>query len=247
MGWLSTYLLEDPGGRVFVHSALVGALLGSLVGGLFTVLIAHRFGRRLFRHRVLDRARRDIRGPMDNYQQWLAAVSGEFSLWRTSLLPAYVPDLPEDEFELNRMRKLFVDERNALWLAKLEEYGTLLRKFTPAVKALWTRQSELNAGFDEVFRLIESDPPEAARMGESLGELAFEQSQLVSDFLYQLQVECLRSVAAGKPRPPKDLIKPRIIRTAFGRIRVVFPESKRRKSEVISQKSEKGVSLTSNF
>ena len=54
--------------------------------------------------------------------------------------------------------------------------------------------------------------------------LAFEQGQLVSDFLYHLQYECLRSVATARPRTPKDIIKPRIVRTVLGRIRVVTPK-----------------------
>jgi hypothetical protein len=222
-GYIVEHILKGEGGPVFLVSGLLGSLLGSLVGGLFSAWAAYVFGRRLFRHRILDHAREDIRRPMDGYMQWLTAVSGEFSLWRTSLLPSYIPDSPEDEFQLNRMRKLFVDQRNSLWFSKLEEYDTLLAKFQPAVKAMWDRQADLNAGFDRVFGLIESDPPEAVRMGESLGELAFEQSQLASDFLYQLQYECMRSVASRKPRPPKDLLKPRIIRTAFGRIRVAVP------------------------
>jgi hypothetical protein len=226
LGFFLPQFLRGQGGSVFIVSAVLGSLVGCLAGGLFSAWAAYAFGRRLFRHRVLDHARRDIRNPMNDYMQWLTAVAGEFSLWRTSLLPSYIPDSPEDEFELNRMRKLFVDQRNSRWLSKLEEYGSLLTKFKPAIKVMWIRQTELNEGFNKVFRLIESDPPEAVNMGESLGELAFEQSQLVSDFLYQLQYECLRSVAARKPRPARDLIKPRIIRTSFGRIRVVSPKAK---------------------
>jgi hypothetical protein len=219
------HALEGPGATVFFSSALLGALLGSLIGGLFAAWAAYTFGRRLFKHRVLDHARQDIKEPLGAYMEWLAAVSGEFSLWHTTLLPSYVPDSPQDEYELNRMRKLFVDQRNSLWFSKLEEYDTLLAKFNPAIKAIWIRQGELNEGFNRIFRLIESDPPEAARLGEKMGEKAFEQTQLVSDFLYQLQYECLRAVASRKPRAPKDLVKPRIVRTPFGRIRVVAPES----------------------
>src|SRR3954454_3915397 len=97
-------ILAGNGGALFLTTAIIGALLGSLAGGLFSAWAAYSFGRRLFRHRVLDHARQDIKEPMDAYLEWLTAVAGEFSLWRTSLLPSYVPDSPQDEFELNRMR-----------------------------------------------------------------------------------------------------------------------------------------------
>ncbi len=210
---------------VFLAAALIGALIGSLIGGLAAVGTAYLFSRRLFKSKVLDNARKDIKVPMSAYIEWLTTVSGEFALWKTDLLPAYIPDSSQDQFELNRMRKLFVDQRNQLWLSKLEEYDTLLEKFNPAIKAMWFRQMELQEAFTQVFKSMESDPPEAVIAGGKIEGLAFEQSQLVSDFLYHLQYECLRSVATAKPRAPKGIIKPRIVRTALGRIKVVLPKA----------------------
>ncbi|GEM_PF-3048896 len=216
--------LGETGERVFLFSAALGALAGSLAGGLASALVAYVFARRLFKSRVLDQARKDITVPVSAYMEWLTVVSGEFALWKTDLLPAYIAESAQDQFELNRMRKLFVDQRNALWLSKLEEYDTLLAKFNSAIKAMWMRQMELHEGFSRVFKSLEDDPPDAVKAGERIETLAFEQGQLVSDFLYHLQYECLRSVATAKPRTPKNLIKPRIIRTPSGRIRLVTPE-----------------------
>jgi hypothetical protein len=216
-------LLSESGESVFLGAAIVGGAIGSLIGGLAAALTAYLFSRRLFKSRVLDNARKDINGPLTAYMEWLTTVSGEFALWKTDLIPAYIPDSSQDQFELNRMRKLFVDQRNQLWLSKLEEYDTLLEKFNPAIKAMWFRQMELHEGFTAVFKLLESDPPEAVKAGERLEGLAFEQGQLVSDFLYHLQYECLRFVATARPRMPKNIVKPRIVRTALGRIRVVTP------------------------
>jgi hypothetical protein len=215
--------LAGPGETVFLTAALLGGLIGSLIGGLAAAITAYLFSQRLFKSKVLDNARKDIKGPLSSYMEWLTTVSGEFALWKTDLIPAYIPDSAQDQFELNRMRKLFVDQRNQLWLSKLEEYDTLLEKFNPAIKEMWFRQLELHEGFSKVFKSLESDPPEAVKAGEKIESLAFEQGQLVSDFLYHLQYECLRSVATAKPRMPKTIVKPRIIRTALGRIRVVTP------------------------
>lgn len=210
-------------GNLFWATAFVGGVFGSLIGGLAAAALAYFFSRRLFKARVLDEARKDIKGPLSAYNEWLTTVAGEFALWKTDLLPAYIPDSSQDQFELNRMRKLFVDQRNQLWLSKLEEYDTLLEKFNPAIKAMWFRQMELHEAFSKVFRSLESDPPEAVRTGERIETLAFEQCQLVSDFLYHLQYEALRSVATARPRAPKEIVKPRIVRTGFGRIKVVSP------------------------
>ena len=212
------------GDHVFLGTAVFGGLIGSLVGGLAAAVTTYLFSRKLFKSKVLDSARKDIKVPLSSYMEWLTTVSGEFALWKTDLIPAYLPDSAKDQFELNRMRKLFVDQRNQLWLAKLEEYDTLLEKFNPAIKAMWFRQMELHEGFSRVFKTLESDPPEAAKAGERIESLAFEQGQLVSDFLYHLQYECLRSIATARPRTPKNIIKPRIVRTALGRIRVVTPK-----------------------
>lgn len=204
---------------------LTAAVIGGLMGGLVASLASYFFSRRLFQAKVLDNARKDIKSPMNAYMEWLTTISGEFAIWKTDLLPAYIPDSPQDQFELNRMRKLYVDQRNQLWLSKLEEYDTVLGKFNPAIKAMWMRQMEIQNGFTEVFKSMETDPPEAVKIGERIENLAFEQAQLVSDFLYHLQYECLRSVATSRPRDPKDLIKTRIVRTGLGRIRVVSPKN----------------------
>ena len=68
--------------------------------------------------------------------------------------------------------------------------------------------------------------PRVQLKAERIAELAFEQCQLVSDFLYHLQYECLRAVATARPRAPKEIVKPRIVRTALGGIRVVSPQGK---------------------
>jgi hypothetical protein len=224
MGFPHLYgFLSESGESVFLGAAIVGGVLGSLIGGLAAAVTTYIFSQRLFKSKVLDNARKDIKGPLSAYMEWLTTVSGEFALWKTDLLPAYLPDSSQDQFELNRMRKLFVDQRNQLWLSKLEEYDTLLEKFNPAIKAMWFRQAELHEGFSMVFKSLESDPPEAVKAGERIESLAFEQGQLVSDFLYHLQYECLRSVATARPRTPKNIVKPRIVRTVLGRIRVVTP------------------------
>ncbi len=208
----------------FLGTALFGGLVGSLMGGMAAAVTTYLFSRKLFKSKVLDNARKDIKIPLSAYMEWLTTVAGEFALWKTDLIPAYIPDSAQDQFELNRMRKLFVDQRNQFWLAKLEEYDTLLEKFNPAIKEMWFRQMELQDGFSRVFKTLESDPPEAVKAGERIETLAFEQGQLVSDFLYHLQYECLRSIATARPRTPKNIIKPRIVRTAMGRIRVVTPK-----------------------
>ena len=125
--------LDGPAGSVFLSAALMGGLIGSLIGGLAAVITSYIFSQRLFKSKVLDNARKDIKVPLSAYMEWLTTVSGEFALWKTDLLPAYLPESAQDQIELNRMRKLFVDQRNQLWLSKLEEYDTLLEKFNPAI------------------------------------------------------------------------------------------------------------------
>jgi hypothetical protein len=217
-------MFADSAQNVFLLAALIGGVIGSLLGGLAAAVTSYLFSRRLFKSKVLDSARKDIKISLSAYAEWLTTVSGEFGLWQTDLLGAFLPDSSQDQFELNRMRKLFVDQRNQLWLSKLEEYDTLLEKFNPAIKTMWFRQMEIQEAFSEVFTSMEADPPAAVAAGGKIEGLAFEQSQLVSDFLYHLQYECLRSVATTKPRIPKDVIKPRIVRTALGRIKVVLPK-----------------------
>lgn len=212
------------GQEAFLTSAVLGGLLGSLAGGIASGWAAFAFARRMFRNKVLDHARKEIKAPLCAYMEWLATVSGEFALWKTGLLPSYLQDSRQDQFELNRMRKLFVDQRNSLWMARLEEYDAILPSFASVSKAMWIRQTEIAGNFDRVFLNLETDPPEAAKAGERLETLAFEQGQLVSDFLYQLQYECLRSVARRKPRSPRDQVKPRIVRTSLGRVRLVSPK-----------------------
>jgi hypothetical protein len=189
---------------VFLVSAIFGALVGSLIG---------------------DQARKEITIPLSAYREWLTTVTGEFSLWNTDLLPAFISDSSQDQFELNRMRKLYVDSRNSVWLSKLEEYDTMLAKFNPSIKAMWMQQQEINDRFSQVLSNLEKDPPESVKAGKRLETFAFEQGQLVSDFLYHLQYECLRSVATAKPGMPKIIVKPRIIRTGIGKIRIVTPKS----------------------
>ncbi len=217
-------VLTGTGERVFFLSAAVGALFGCLVGGMATLFVTYFFARRLFKSKILDQARQEISIPLSAYREWLTMVAGEFALWNTELLPAYLSESAQDQFELNRMRKLYVDPRNTLWLAKLEEYDTMLAKFNPSIKSMWTQQQEINDRFSHVFINLEKNPPEAVKAGKRLETLAFEQGQLVSDFLYHLQYECLRSVATSRPSMPNVLIKPRIIRTGIGKIRIISPK-----------------------
>jgi hypothetical protein len=223
MVWNPIQAALAQGGEVFLASAFLGALAGCLAGGLATAWGAHALARRMFRNHVLDHARKELKGPLADYSEWLASVHGSFAMWKLDLLPAYLPDSGQDQFELNRMRRLFVDQRNALWIDRLEEYDAILPNLAPAVKDLWMRQGGIAECFDAVFRHIESDPPEAAKAGERLEALAFEQGQLVSDLIYHLQYECLRDIAARKPRVPGDLVKPRLIRTGSGKVRVASP------------------------
>lgn len=208
----------------FFLSALAGALTGVIVGGTVTAWASYVLARRMFRNQVLDHARKELKAPLGAYMDWLTTVSGEFAIWKTDLLPSYIADSNQDTFQLNRMRKLFVDPRNSQWLARLEEYDAILPKFTGAIKAMWMRQSEISEHFNRVFASLESDPPDAVNAGERIESLAFEQGQLVSDFLYQLQYECLRSVASRKPKSPRDLVKPRIVRTSWGNVKMVSPK-----------------------
>lgn len=208
----------------FLASAVMGGLLGSLIGGIASGWAAYAFARRMFRNRVLDHARKEIKAPVGAYMEWLTLVSGEFALWKSELLPSFLADSSQDQFQLNRMRKLFVDQRNSLWITRIEEYDAILPKFSQAVKAMWIRQTEINETFDRVFRNLETDPPEAVKAGERIETLAFEQGQLVSDFLYQLQYECLRDVATRRPKALRDPVKPRIVRTSFGKVRMVTPK-----------------------
>jgi hypothetical protein len=219
---LTGFLAETRG--PFLASAVLGALLGSLFGGVASAWAAYAFARRMFRDQVLDHARREIKGPLGAYVEWLTTVSGEFALWKADLLSSYLPDSGQDQFELNRMRKLFVDQRNVLWIDRLEEYEAILPAFAPAVTALWVRQTEIAQAFDTVFRNLEADPPLAAEAGNRIEALAFEQSRLVSDLLHQLQYECLRAVAKRKPKARRGLVKPRIVRGSFGRVQVVTPK-----------------------
>lgn len=210
--------------ELFLVAALLGALFGALVGGIATAWTAHAFARRMFRNQVLDHARKEIKGPLGAYAEWLTAVSGEFALWKSDLLPSYLPGSGQDQVELNRMRKLFVDQRNVQWINRLEEYDAILPAFAPAIRELWVRQTGIAQDFDAVFRNLEANPPQAVKAGERIETLAFEQSQLVSDLLHQIQYECLRAVAKRKPKAPRDLVKPRIVRTGLGQVRVVAPK-----------------------
>jgi hypothetical protein len=215
--------LQDNAGGVFLLSGVVGGLVGGLLAGFAAAVATYIFSRKLFKSKILDHARREIKEPLGAYMEWLTNVAGEFSLWKADLLPAFLSDSTRDIQELNRMRRLFVDQRNSLWLSKLEEYDTLLHKFNPVIRGMWFRQMEINECFNQVFRCLESDPPEALQAGEKIETLAFEQCQLTTDFLYQLQYECLRTVAARKRRMPRDQVKPRIVRTHFGRIKLMIP------------------------
>ena len=212
-------VLTGPEASVFLPAALAGGL----AGGVAAALCAYGFSRRLFKSGVMREILGDVKPALSDYMEWLATVSGEFSLWKADLLPAFVPDSPRDQFELNRMRQLFVDQRHQRWLDQLEAYDTVLAKFTPAIKAIWLRQAGLMETFARVFRDLEADPPEAAQAGGLIENLAFEQNLLVSDLLYHWQYECLRPVASARPRSPKAVLKPRIMRTAWGRIKVILP------------------------
>lgn len=205
--------------------SLSGAMVGGVIAGIMTLAVSWRLAKRLHKMRVLDHARRELKAPLTAYIEWLHAVSSEFSQWRVDLIPHYRANHAKDQEQLNRMRALFVDVRNVSWFERLEEYDTLLGLFQKAIKAMWFRQTEIGMTFASVLENIESNPEETLLKAEKLETIAFEQSQLVSDFIYHLQYECLKSIATQKPRRPRDIRKPRIIRTAFGGIKVVQPEA----------------------
>ena len=212
---ISESFAGNPGWMPF-WMVFASVTAGTLLGGLASCLAAYVFARRLSRIRVLDRFRQEIKETLSAYVDWLGAVAGEFSLWKIHLLPCFLPYSEKDQFELSRMRQLYVDRRNAAWMAKLEEDDLILGKFQAPIRELWSRQSELGDHFILAFKYLESDPPEAARAGEKLEAMAFEQSQAVSDFRYQLQYECLRGLATGYPPAAREPLRIPMPRNTVG-------------------------------
>jgi hypothetical protein len=204
---------------------LIGVFCGILSAGIFMAAAVHLYSRRLFRWRVLDEVRRELRDPLMDYVDWLHEVSAQSSAWKGSLMQSFAALGARDPHEVNRLRRLFIDPRSQAWFDRLEEYETVLGRFRNAVKELWIRQVQIQEHFNSVLRLLESSPTEAAEFGRILEHLAFEQSQLVSDFLYHLQYECLKSVADAAPKSVKKARgkKTRLERTSMGRIRPVSP------------------------
>lgn len=203
---------------------LMAAFLGgALLSGLFLAMAVHFYSLRIFRWRVLDEVRRELRDPLNRYVEWLHAVSAEFSVWKNGFLLRYAANNPLDQQELNRLRRLFIDARGQSWFNRLEEYEPVLGRFRKAAKELWIRQAQIHEQFHLVFRQLEQNPSAASESGHSLENLAFAQSQLVSDFLYHLQYECLKAVADSKPKAGRGVVKPRLERTFLGHIRVAEP------------------------
>jgi hypothetical protein len=197
---------------------LAGMFAGLLIGGFLTIWVAYRLSRRVFRTRVLELARRELREPLHGYMDWLNSVSAEFSIWKSTLLPTFVAESSRDQVELNRMRKLFVDPRNTVWMQRLEEFDAVLGRFRDAVNGLWRRQMLISEHFNTLFQAIDGDAAESVARAESLEDLSFDQAQLVADFLYHLQYESLKGVADSPPKRTGFHRSARIRRTRFGRI-----------------------------
>lgn len=204
-------------------AGFIGAAIGSAFTGILGLSGVWIMSKRLHRMRVLDHARRDLKGPVAEYIDWLHALGGEFPLWRQDLLPVFRADSPRDQFELNRMRKLFVDPRSSTWFARLEEYEGLLGKFSQVIQAIWHRQAEIGERFHRVLSRIGDQPAMALNAAEQIEALAFEQAQLASDFMDHLQYECLKSVIGRGPRSGIGPRKVKIVRTALGNIRLEEP------------------------
>ncbi len=197
---------------------LAGMLAGLILGGFLTIWVAYRLSRRVFRTRVLEMARRELREPLHAYMDWLNSVSAEFSIWKSTLLPTFIAESNRDQVELNRMRKLFVDPRNTVWMQRLEEFDAVLGRFRDAVNGLWRRQILISEHFDALFHAIDTDAAESVSRAESLEDIAFDQAQLVGDFLYHLQYESLQGIADSPPKHTGIRRTARIRRTRFGRI-----------------------------
>jgi|GEM_PF-5290416 len=192
-----------PGPEFFASSAwpyFAGAVSGGLLSGALSLLGVWWMSKRLHRMRVLDHARRELKGPVGDYIEWLHALGAEFPAWRKGLIPSFQPGNNRDEYEINRMRKLFVDARSSAWFGKLEEYDFLLGKFSPVINAMWARQAEIGERFHRVLSRIGQWPQLSIEAAEQLEGFAFEQAQLASVFIGQVQSECLKSVVGGKRR-----------------------------------------------
>ncbi len=204
-------------------AGFIGAVLGSALTGAIGLTGVWIMSKRLHRMRVLEYARRDLKGPVAEYIDWLHTLGGEFPLWRQDLLPVYRSDSARDQFELNRMRKLFVDPRSSTWFARLEEYEGLFGKFSRVIQAIWHRQAEIGERFHRVLSRISDQPALALNAAEQIEVLAFEQAQLVSDFMEHLQFECLKSVVGQRPGRSIGPRKVKIVRTVLGNIRLEEP------------------------
>jgi hypothetical protein len=199
-----------------------GLALGGMVTGLLSLLAFWLLAKRLQRLRILDHTRLELKGPVIDYIDWLHAISGEFPQWRRDLIPGFQMQSGRDQFELNRMRKLFVDPRSSTWFARLEEYELLLAKFGEVIQKMWRHQAEIGERFHRVLSQVESHSAAASKAAEELEELAFEQSQLAHEFMDHLQYECLKPFAPRKLNSRQSRHN-RIRRTAMGNIKIVEP------------------------
>lgn len=209
--------------RELIWAALVSGLVSSVLTSLLALAAVWFMSKRLHRMRVLDHARRELRPPMVDYVDWLHALNGEFPLWRRELIPLYRPHLARDQNELNRLRRLFVDPRSSTWFARLNEYGPMLEKFDAVIATMWRQQADIGERFHRVLTGIEADPEASLRAAEELEVIAFEQAQLVAEFMEHLQYECLKSVIGRKPLRTDAQRKLRIERTSLGGIRMAQP------------------------
>jgi hypothetical protein len=187
---------------------LIGFFCGILITGALFALIVHLYSMRMFRWRILDEVRRELRDPLTAYVDWLHAVSAEFSIWKAGLLPGFAAHNAHDQYELNRLRRLFVDPRGQSWFSRLEEYEPVLGRFRKSAKDLWLRQAQIHEQFQRIFHLLDQNPRAASEAGHWLENLAFEQSQSVSQFVYHMQYECLKSVADSRSKVLKQRAKP---------------------------------------
>jgi hypothetical protein len=199
------------------------AILGGFVTGCICLIGVWLMSKKLHRMRVLDHVRRELKGPVIEYIDWLHTIAGEFPNWRRDLISGFRPQSAQDQFELNRMRKLFVDPRSTLWFARLEEYESLLGKFSRVIQGIWLRQAEIGECFHRILSGIESNTALANQAANKIEKLAFEQAQLASDFIDHLQYECLKSVMGRPPKRTATAPTAKIVRTLLGSLRIDEP------------------------
>ncbi len=187
----------------YIICLISGLFCGVLLAGAVFAATSHFYSLRIFRWQILDEIRRELRNPMAAYVEWLHAVSAEFSVWKNDFLPHFMPENARDRYELNRLRSLYVDPRGQLWSHRLEEYAPVLQKFQRELAKLKIRQTQIHGDFYAVFQFLDQHPPMAVEPAQRLENLAFEQSQLVGEFMHRLQHDFLTAISAPHPHATK--------------------------------------------